>query len=536
MADPLLNFSRRIIALLSPIIEYEENKAKTLTCQSTRLYLTIDPRIYFIKRLLELVFARQKSMPKYFRLKSPDKWRMRMAASALLSQMPTPCKINCVFCFQEGNPRHLRQTYDMSLEEIKTRLKYYKKGYGLIGAEPYDTDEFLNHPHLEMILREMRKKTNETFDFITSGEPLTVKMIKMLAKYRPVFIIISLNSANPEIRKKIMRDNNPEIAINSIPILKSYQIPFIVSIVAWPGIGMTDIENTIAYADRHNALMVRILLPSYTKYFKLIKHFKTARYWERIFKGSERIKKKYRTPIMVIPYIYPKRMIGGNEIDAPVVRGVIKNSPAYYSGVKVNDVVTGINGKVVDSIEKAINYLIENGKATMVLKIKRKKNEITVKLNKRNSKYPYENECHKNYPLGLVFGAGLPGKMFLPDEDIRNIKNYAVIHNASKLLILTSRLYYAVLRNALRKNRDLFEGLEVNLRCIKNYFMGGNIYGIDMATVSDFIRNIKEITRKKKPDLIILPGSPFNNWGRDFTGRINLDIERKVNIPVEFIY
>lgn len=523
------------MTLLSPIIECEENSGRKLTCQSTFLYLTVDPRIYFIKRLLELAFTSQESMPGYFKLKSLGKWRMNMTASKLLSQLPYSCKINCVFCFQKGGPHHFSQTYDMSIEEIKTRLKYYKKGCGLIGAEPYDNDEILNHPHLEMILKEMRRKTNESFDFTTSGEPLTEKIIRMLVKYRPVFIIISLNSANPEIRKKIMGDGKPETAINSIPILARYCIPFIVSIVAWPGIGMRDIEKTISYADRNNARMVRVLLPSYTKYFKGEKHFITARYWEEIYKGCERIKTKYGTPIMLVPHIYPKRMIGDIEVDAPVVRGVIKNSPSYSSGIRVNDVIVRVNGRAVDSIEKAVNCLIKKGNKAIALKVKRGASEINFKLNKRNPKYPYEDNTHNSYPFGLVFGAGLSGKMFLPDQDIQNIKNYAVIHNAARLLVLTSHLYSPVLRRALKKKDALFKGIDINIGVVKNYYLGGNIYGVDMATVSDFIKSIRKIAQGKRPDLVIVPSSPFNKWGRDFTGRINLDIERETGIPVEFV-
>ncbi|MEA3493917.1 MAG: hypothetical protein U9R38_05980 [Candidatus Margulisiibacteriota bacterium] len=79
---------------------------------------------------------------------------------------------------------------------------------------------------------------------------------------------------------------------------------------------------------------------------------------------------------------------------------------------------------------------------------------------------------------------------------------------------------------------------QLNLRVIsaKNYFFGGTINSGDLLVVEDFIRNIKQAAKKFNPDLIILPSSPFNLWGRDIIGRNNLDIEREIGIPVEFVY
>ena len=61
----------------------------------------------------------------------------------------------------------------------------------------------------------------------------------------------------------------------------------------------------------------------------------------------------------------------------------------------------------------------------------------------------------------------------------------------------------------------------------------------DLLVVQDFIDYIKDYVTStdKKPDLIVIPSSPFNisGWGRDLTGRVYLDIERETGIHVEII-
>lgn len=61
----------------------------------------------------------------------------------------------------------------------------------------------------------------------------------------------------------------------------------------------------------------------------------------------------------------------------------------------------------------------------------------------------------------------------------------------------------------------------------------------DLMVVEDFIRAAKEFvqTGKIQPDLILIPSSPFHlsRWGRDLTGRVYLDIERELKIPISLV-
>jgi hypothetical protein len=60
----------------------------------------------------------------------------------------------------------------------------------------------------------------------------------------------------------------------------------------------------------------------------------------------------------------------------------------------------------------------------------------------------------------------------------------------------------------------------------------------DLLTVEDFVFAVnKFMERNIRPDLVVLPSSPFylSGCGRDLTGRVYLDIERSLNIPVALV-
>ena len=61
----------------------------------------------------------------------------------------------------------------------------------------------------------------------------------------------------------------------------------------------------------------------------------------------------------------------------------------------------------------------------------------------------------------------------------------------------------------------------------------------DLLVVEDFVDCITEyiVKKKCKPDLVVIPSSPFNlsGWGRDLTGECYLNIERKTGIKTELL-
>ncbi|MDO8672237.1 MAG: hypothetical protein Q7O66_12555, partial [Dehalococcoidia bacterium] len=61
----------------------------------------------------------------------------------------------------------------------------------------------------------------------------------------------------------------------------------------------------------------------------------------------------------------------------------------------------------------------------------------------------------------------------------------------------------------------------------------------DLMVVQDFIDCVEDYLAAGNPlpDLIVVPSSPFNlgRFNRDLTGRVYLDIERQLGIPVALL-
>ena len=57
----------------------------------------------------------------------------------------------------------------------------------------------------------------------------------------------------------------------------------------------------------------------------------------------------------------------------------------------------------------------------------------------------------------------------------------------------------------------------------------------DLLVVSDFVDAVEEFLTEEKfrPDLVVIPSSPFSlsGWGRDLTGHVYREIERRTGIP-----
>jgi NifB/MoaA-like Fe-S oxidoreductase len=114
----------------------------------------------------------------------------------------------------------------------------------------------------------------------TNGTKLTEGVIRQLEELKPIRVAVSLHSANPSIRKKVMRDPCPEVAIQSIPLLRKYRIQFGVGIVPWPTIPFKDVEETIRYADRYDPLEIQIQLPGFTRFGFESPPFDTREQWD----------------------------------------------------------------------------------------------------------------------------------------------------------------------------------------------------------------------------------------------------------------
>ena len=539
MTSKLTKLSKNILQGLFTIVDLDSRELTNSKHKPAPIfqpvypYLLSDPRITFIKRILELILPPH---PASFRLKNLRDWLVNTPLSIFLTQLSWHCKTDCIFCYQKGNPPFMRGKRRSSDEEVATRLKYFdpEKSVGLPCGDILENDEVLTNPHICNVLETIRKKNQtETIEILTNGTSLTPKMVSFLGQAKPLLLVVSLNSADPVERRQLMRDPHPEIAINSLPLLKKQRLPYITSIVVWPGLAFSDMEKTIAYAQKNQSLLVCFCMPGYSKFFSGKKLFDAKETWTCVTRYFHHKAKDYQIPLLFTPQIFEQNLLYP-RVDLPLVVGCVINSPAARSNIQPGDLILSVNDQPVDSISGALTLLNKYLNSTIKLKIKRQGKVFALKLKDRAC-YPYVNTA--TIKRTVSFGLVLPS-VSIRHDDILDIGRHLLCHQANNILIVTSVrakpiIQYLVKKYAIGKA----ENAKIHIITCKNYFYGGSIDSANLLSVADIIHCVKAYLKKaQKPDLIILPVSPFTKWGRDCTGQVNLDIERAVDIPVEFIY
>jgi len=166
--------------------------------------------------------------------------------------------------------------------------------------------------------------------------------------------------------------------------------------------------------------------------------------------------------------------------------------------------------------------------------VRRNSTTAEINLDLARYSYPYFKEIDNH--LGVIFaGSGLR------ISSLERLKEIVQARHAKRVLFLSSALVKPTFEHCLAESQ-LFGGnqLNIDVEIPRNNFFGGNICMGDLLVVQDFIDCIKEyveINNGVRPDLAVIPSSPFNlsEWGRDLTGRVYLDIERETGVPVELL-
>jgi hypothetical protein len=148
--------------------------------------------------------------------------------------------------------------------------------------------------------------------------------------------------------------------------------------------------------------------------------------------------------------------------------------------------------------------------------------------------YPYRSSGHPVFsPFGIMVRGGLDV------GHIIEIRAIADSHGAENVLFLTSYLMKPLLQELI-ENTDVFSSgrMRIFLSVPANTsFLGGNIILGDLLVVDDFVKCVRLWMKRtgEKPDVIIVPSTPFNRWDRDLMGKPFHEIERTIGIPVEMI-
>ena len=519
--------------------------------QSIRNAELYEPRIPHIKRVLEsllsvIVLESDGNPVKVdgFRLKELNHWLVPSAGdpAEVFDHLATRCECDCSFCYLKGNPPSLaleqpKRKSEEEWEEARTRLRYFSpRGKRALFPTLGSSYEILSHPRAIDLLRELREKTDRPFRISTNGNRLTPDFIRDLADLKPVYLYLSLNSSSPARRREIMGTPIPDTAIHSLPLLRERGIPYAIIIVPWPFPSqeemLSDLRQTVAYADQHDAHLVEVSLPGYTRYFSPEPLFDHQEVWSSIVTEVRTLRQEARCPLLIKPSLY-EETTREKRFNLPAVIGIIRNSPAAFCGMQVGDLILSIGGLKIFSRPQARDLLHlhhQNRTPSFPLSIQRGREFLELNLLTGQHGYPYAPET--DHHLGMIFmGAGFRPSLL---EDLQILIKK---HQAQNVLLLSSRLVKPVFLQLLRES-SLFGGIQLQVEVPENCYFGGNICMGDLLVVQDFIEAIREYLRRNlPPDLVVIPSSPFSlgQWKRDLEGRVFAEIERTIGLPVALL-
>ena len=522
--------------------------------QSIKNAAFYEPTIEFIQRqigsLLDLVALEKNGKVvdvDGFRLKDLSRWVEESSCDPtdVLGYLADKCNCDCLFCYNKGCPPSIAlqspaRSREDGFREVMTRLRYFDPSArrSLFTSLGTCFEAFI-HPRFKEVLEEIRKKSDQLIRINTNATTLTEEMVDYLSRFNPLHLDISLQSSSAARRQRLMGDQNPQVAIRSLSLLKDANIVYDIIIVPWLTESLDemldDMEDTICYADENQVRLVQISLPGYSRYFSKEELFNHDFHWEMITRRIRDIRTKFETPIIIRPAVYEELLYYDHK-NLPEVIGVVQGSPAACSDLKKGDLLTKIGGNAIRNRPQArdlLSILQRSDMDSITLEISRqgRRHELLIDLTRFS--YPYSKKVDSH--LGIVFlGTGLKTSY------LESLQSIIEERKAKNILLLTSVFIKPLLEQIISESPFFRErDTHIMIGVPPNRFFGGNICIGDLLIVQDFIDYLQDYAESvdTRPDLVVIPSSPFNvsGWNRDLTGRVYLDIERKTGVPVEIL-
>ncbi len=536
----------RVVSLVEESRELSPETIETgcSDCGRAHGYLSVSdfartaPRVQLVARLLRSLLRRFRApqantclRPDGFRLRRLTDWETPAGGAVpMLELLSSPCGVSCSFCYHLGNPPGVGGTRQrVSWGEVQTRLRYFRRGKLLPQRNLSDVDEVFRHPRCFDLLDELFRAGSRVVVANTNGSTLTEDVVRRLATYEWVVVNLSLASSDPDMRRVHLRDPAPEVATSSLALLDTYRVPYSVSLVAWPQIGLDDLERTIRFCDGHLPANIRVYFPGATRFFPR-PPADAEGYWQDTLGLVRRLRPQLSAPITLDLQKYEEVLVErwSNE---PRVLGTIRGSPARGLGLRWGDVLTRVGGRRVwfrDQLKAVLGAFYRNGPRGVSVEWSRDGVPKCGTLGPASEgSYPYG----PFYPLGgLIVSDGIS------TAHLRDIARLVRRHGAKDVLLLSSRLMAPLARDLLRSWRLLPAETAVTVVPIPSVFFGGNVFVGDLLVVDDFVDFLTSwVARNGTPDLVLIPSSPFTGWGRDLAGSCLLEIARATGLTVELL-
>jgi len=485
-----------------------------------------------------------------FRLRNLVQWANYPVASleANIGSISSYCNCNCEFCYEKGT-RGANIAFgraQLSLSELATRTKYYsqEKNTGLLPSSRFSLEPFANPRCLEILERIFDAAPGEHFSLTTNGACLTESVVERLGRLRPILVTVSMNAASVDLRMRTMCDRTREsaqIALDSIPLLRKHDIPFLGSYVPWPSKPLSDMADMVRLLDRHDAVVARICLPSWTNYSHKQTPFDTATYWAEILAVVEELRKEVEIPIHVMPNMYQFRTL------RPLVQGTIKHSPAARAGFKYGDVIVAIEGQPVYTRPEASGWLRARFDDPDVshthFLVERAGENVEIDVphpDLSQLEYPYYWLAQPDAPrtwagaLGIHLADGFDMTSFM------RLKEIAEEHPGKRLLLLVSELGEPHFLEGMRMLGELgrfVDTVDLYVHKVWPRYWGGNVIIGDLWTAQDLIEQTQEwiVRHGESPDVLVVPSSFLSTGGRDLLGHSYLEIERALDVELRLL-
>jgi hypothetical protein len=486
-----------------------------------------------------------------FRLRDLAQWANYPTPSleGNIGSISSYCNCDCEFCYEKGTRGAgiaLGRAH-LSRSELATRIRYYsqEKGTGLLPSSRFSLEPFAN-PHCLEILERLRDAApREPINLTTNGACLTDSVVERLSRLRPILITVSMNAASVDLRMRTMRDRKAEgaeIALASIPLLRKHQIPFLGSYVPWPSKPLSDMEDMVRLLDRHDAIVARICLPSWTSYSHTEAPFDTGAYWAEILGVVERLRQEVAIPIHLMPNMYQLRTL------RPVVQGTIKHSPAAHAGFKYGDLILEIEGARVWTRPEVSGWLRQRFgdpevKRTRFL-VERAGEQIEIEvphLDLEQLRYPFYWLSQPDAPRTWAGALGIHISDGFDMTSLMRLKGIVEDCPGKRVLLFVSGLgepHFLEGMRMLGEHGRFVDSVELYVQKLHPRFWGGNVIIGDLWTVHDTIEQTRAWIERhgEHPDVIVVPSSFLSGGGRDLLGRCYLEVERALDVEVRLLY